>query len=87
MGKAHVPATAAAAAVTIPSALFLLTVWALHVRHFKRDLMEQLSLPVAALAILACTFTGGWAVFAAGLVAAAAVAVGVLLSRRPVAAG
>ncbi|MFJ2923157.1 low temperature requirement protein A [Streptomyces sp. NPDC087307] len=87
VGKAHVPATAAAAAVTIPSALFLLTVWALHVRHFKRDLMEQFSLPVAALAILACTFTGGWAVFAAGLVAAAAVAVGVLLSRRPVAAG
>ncbi|MFD5188964.1 low temperature requirement protein A [Streptomyces sp. NPDC058357] len=87
VGKAHVSATVAAAAVTIPSALFLLTVWALHVRHFKRDLMEQLSLPVAALAILACTFAGGWAVFAAGLVAAAAVTVGVLLSRRPAAAG
>ncbi|MFB6813161.1 low temperature requirement protein A [Streptomyces sp. NPDC056347] len=87
VGKAHIPTTVAAAAVTIPSALFLLTVWALHARHFKRDLAEQLPLPVAAAAILACTFVGGWAVLAAGLVAAAAVAVGVLLSRRSVAAG
>lgn len=87
MGKAHVPDTVAAAAVTLPSALFLLTVWALHARHFKRDFAEQLSLPVAALAILACTFAGGWAVFAAGLVAAATVAVGELLSRRPAVAG
>lgn len=84
VGKAHVSDTVAAAAVTVPSALFLLTVWALHARHFKRDLAEQLSLPVAALAILACTFAGGgWAVLAAGLVAAATVTVGVLLSRRP----
>ncbi|MEV8452755.1 low temperature requirement protein A [Streptomyces sp. NPDC052095] len=84
VGKAHVPTTVAAAAVTLPSALFLLTVWALHARHFKRDLAEQLPLPVAAAAILACTFVGGWAVLAAGLVAVAAVAAGVLLSRRSV---
>ncbi|MFG2630534.1 low temperature requirement protein A [Streptomyces sp. NPDC048473] len=87
VGKAHVSDTVAAAAVTVPSALFLLSVWALHARHFKRDLAEQLPLPVAALAILACTFAGGWAVFAAGLVAAATVAVGVALSRRPAVAG
>ncbi|MER5612051.1 low temperature requirement protein A [Streptomyces sp. NPDC002215] len=87
VGKAHVSDTVAAAAVTIPSALFLLTVWALHARHFKRDLAEQLPLPLAALAILACTFAGGWAVFAAGLVAAATVAAGELLSRRPAPAG
>ncbi|MFF8913945.1 low temperature requirement protein A [Streptomyces sp. NPDC015032] len=83
VGKAHISATAAAAAVTVPSALFLLTVWVLHARHFKRDLAEQLPLPAAALAILACTFAGEWAVLAAGLVAAANVAVGVALSRRP----
>lgn len=77
----------AAAAVTVPSVLFLLTVWALHARHFKRDLAEQLPLPVAALAILAGTFAREWAVFAAGLMAAATVAVGVLLSRRPAVAG
>ncbi|MFF2406601.1 low temperature requirement protein A [Streptomyces sp. NPDC058092] len=87
VGQAHVSETVAAAAVTVPSALFLLTVWALHARHFKRDLAEQLPLPVAAPAILACTFAGGWAVFAAGLVAAATVAAGVLLSRRPAVAG
>ncbi|MER8086176.1 low temperature requirement protein A [Streptomyces sp. NPDC094048] len=86
VGNAHVSNAVAAAAVTVPSALFLLTVWALHARHFKRDLAEQLPLPVAALAILACTFAGDWAVFAAGLVAAATVAVGVALSRRPDAA-
>ncbi|MFJ1845776.1 MULTISPECIES: low temperature requirement protein A [unclassified Streptomyces] len=83
VGKAHVSGTVAAAAVTVPSALFLLTVWVLHARHFKRDLAEQLPLPTAALAILACTFAGEWAVLAAGLVAAATVAVGVALSRRP----
>ncbi|MFJ2899610.1 low temperature requirement protein A [Streptomyces sp. NPDC087218] len=87
VGKAHVSTEVAAAAVTVPSALFMLTVWALHARHFKRDLAEQLPLPVAALAILACTFAGSWAVFAAGLVAAATVSASVLLSRRPDMAG
>ncbi|MET9916870.1 low temperature requirement protein A [Streptomyces sp. NPDC006435] len=87
VGKAHVPTEVAAAAVTVPSALFMLTVWALHARHFKRDLAEQLPLPLAALAILVCTFVGSWAVFVAGLVAATTVAVSVLLSRRPDVAG
>ncbi|MFD8821479.1 low temperature requirement protein A [Streptomyces sp. NPDC059605] len=87
VGKAHVPTEVAAAAVTVPSALFMLTVWALHARHFKRDLAEQLPLPLAALAILVCTFIGSWAVFVAGLVAATTVAVSVLLSRRPDVAG
>lgn len=84
VGKAEISVTTASAAVTVPGAVFLLTVWALHARHFKRDLAEQLPLPVAAVAILACTFAGEWAVLATGLVAAAAVAVGVLLSRRTV---
>lgn len=35
------------------------------------------------MTILACTFAGEYAVFAAGLVAAAAVAAGEVLSRRP----
>ncbi|MFF1833738.1 low temperature requirement protein A [Streptomyces sp. NPDC058231] len=82
-GKAHVTVTAAAAAVTVPTAVYLLTVWLLHSRHFKRDLAEQLPLPLAAVAVLGCTFAGEWATLAAGLVAAATVAVGVSLSRRP----
>ncbi|WHM38289.1 low temperature requirement protein A [Streptomyces sp. BPTC-684] len=84
VGKAHISTAAAAAAVTVPAALFMLTVWALHSRHFKRTLAQQLTLPVSAVAILACTFAGHGAVLAAGLVAAATVAVGVTLSRRSV---
>ncbi|GAA0601698.1 low temperature requirement protein A [Streptomyces crystallinus] len=82
VGKAHISTAAASAAVTVPAALFLLTVWALHSRHFKRTLAQQLVLPVAAVAILACTFAGHGAVLAAGLVAAATVAAGVALSSR-----
>ncbi|MGW3622239.1 low temperature requirement protein A [Streptomyces sp. NPDC000880] len=80
--KARISTTAASAAVTVPAAFFLLTVWLLHARHFKRGRAQQLTLPVSALAILACTFAGHWAVLAAGLVAAATVAVGVTLATR-----
>ncbi|WP_351233636.1 low temperature requirement protein A [Streptomyces sp. NPDC002133] len=86
--KSHISTAAAAAAVTVPTAVFLLTVWLLHSRHFKHGLAQQLTLPVSALAILACTFAGKWAVLSAGLVAAAAVAVSEMLlhhgrTRRP----
>ncbi|MFJ8646069.1 low temperature requirement protein A [Streptomyces sp. NPDC093546] len=87
VGKAHVSDIAAAAAVTLPSALFLLLVWALHARYFKVGIAQQLVLPSAALAILLCTFAGRWAVLAAGLVAAAAVASGVTLTWRTAARG
>ncbi|MFC8917118.1 low temperature requirement protein A [Streptomyces sp. NPDC057116] len=82
VGKAHLSATAAAAAVTLPAALFLLVVWGLHSRYFKSGIAQQLVLPCAALAILVCTFAGRWGVLAAGLVAAAAVAAGVTLTAR-----
>jgi low temperature requirement protein LtrA len=81
VGAAHVSAIAAAAAVTVPTAVFLLTVWLLHSRHFKRGTLQQLPLPVASALILACTFAEGWAVLAAGLVSAATVAVGVTLTE------
>ncbi|WP_149180148.1 low temperature requirement protein A [Streptomyces sp. TRM49041] len=87
VGEVHIAATSAAAAVTLPSALFLLLVWALHARYFKAGLAQQLVLPVAALAIVLCTFTGDWAVLVAGLVAAAAVATGVTLTARTAARG
>ncbi|MEU9760361.1 hypothetical protein AB0D98_11465 [Streptomyces sp. NPDC047987] len=74
-------------AVTVPAAIFLQAVWDLHTRHFKRDLAEQLSLPVAALAVLACTFTGAWAALAAVLVAATTVVAGELWSRWAAPAG
>ncbi|MFF4711383.1 low temperature requirement protein A [Streptomyces eurythermus] len=81
-GKAHISTLAASAAVTLPTALYLLTVWALHSRHFKVGLAQQLVLPVTALLVICCTFLGDWAVIAAGLVSAASVVTGVVLSAR-----
>jgi hypothetical protein len=68
--------------VTVPTVVFLLTVWALHARHYKQGLAQQLILPVAAVGVLACTVAGSHAVLWAGLVCAAAVAAGVGLEAR-----
>ncbi|MFI1837110.1 low temperature requirement protein A [Streptomyces olivaceoviridis] len=82
VGKAHISTLSASAAVTLPTALYLLTVWGLHARHFKAGLAQQLVLPVTALLVICCTFLGDWAVLAAGLVSAVSVAVGVVLTAR-----
>ncbi|MFF1711078.1 low temperature requirement protein A [Streptomyces sp. NPDC058268] len=82
VGKAHISTFAASAAVTVPMALYLLTVWLLHSRYYKVGLAQQLVLPVSALATLASTFAGGWAVLVAGIVAAATVTTGVTLTSR-----
>ena len=82
VGKAHISTLAASAAVTLPTALYLLTVWALHSRHFKVGIAQQLVLPTAALLVICCTFLGEWAVLAAGLVSAGAVAAGTTLTAR-----
>ncbi|MFE5398544.1 low temperature requirement protein A [Streptomyces sp. NPDC056568] len=82
VGKAHISELAASAAVTLPTALFLITVWALHARHFKVGLAEQLVLPTAALLVICCTFLGDMAVLVAGIVLALAVAAGVALTAR-----
>ncbi len=79
--KAHVSETAATATVTVPTALYLLTVWALHARHVKTG-AAQVLLPAASVAVLACTAAGDSGVLAAGLVTAATVAVGVVLHAR-----
>ena len=62
-------------------------VWLLHSRHFKRGLAQQLVLPVSAVAVLACTWTGTYAVLWAGLVATVTVAVGLTLSEKHSPAG
>jgi low temperature requirement protein LtrA len=82
VGKTHISTLSAAAAVTLPTTLYLLTVWALHSRHFKVGIAQQLVLPVTALLVICCTFLGDWAVLAAGLVCAAAVTTGVTLTAR-----
>lgn len=82
IGKAHVSTVTANASVTVPAALYLLTVWLLHSRHFKRGRAQQAVLPVSAVAVLACTYTGTYAVLWTGLVAALTVAAGVTLVQR-----
>ncbi|MFG3022154.1 low temperature requirement protein A [Streptomyces sp. NPDC048254] len=82
VGTAHISTLAASAAVTLPTALYLLTVWALHSRYFKVGIAQQLVLPMTALLVICCTFLGDWAVPAAGLVSALAVATGTTLTAR-----
>ncbi|MFE6285836.1 low temperature requirement protein A [Streptomyces sp. NPDC057877] len=82
VGVAHISTLAAAAAVTLPTALYLLAVWALHARHFKVGLAQQLVLPMTALLVICCTFLGDWAVLASGVVSALSVATGVTLTAR-----
>ncbi|RKE19192.1 low temperature requirement protein A [Streptomyces sp. TLI_171] len=81
VGVSHVSARAATAAVTVPTALFLFTVWLLHSRHHKRG-AAQLILPLAALSVLAVTLAGESGVLLAGLLVALAVAVGITLSAN-----
>ena len=78
-GVAHISLVVANAAVTIPTALFLFTVWLVHARRSKRTVPQKLILPLGAAATLACTFAGSVAVPLVGLIAAAQVAVGVYL--------
>ncbi|MFH0177183.1 low temperature requirement protein A [Streptomyces cacaoi] len=85
VGEAHISTLAASAAVTLPTALYLLAVWVLHARHFKVGLAQQLVLPVAALLVICATLLGEWAVLTAGLVSALAVATGTTLTARLVA--
>ncbi|MFI9152844.1 low temperature requirement protein A [Streptomyces sp. NPDC053367] len=85
VGKAHISTLAASAAVTLPTALYLITLWLLHSRHFKVGMVQQAVLPVTALAVICCTFLGEWAVLAAGLVSALAVVTGTTLTARMVA--
>ncbi|REK85195.1 low temperature requirement protein A [Streptomyces inhibens] len=82
VGKSQLSTFGASACVTVPAALFMLTVWLIHSRHQKRGLAQQLVLPVSSLLVLACTFAGRGAVLASGLVASATVAVGVTLTSR-----
>ncbi|MFF5479132.1 low temperature requirement protein A [Streptomyces sp. NPDC012935] len=87
VGKAHISTLAASAAVTLPTALYLLTVWALHSRYFKVGITQQLVLPTTALLVICCTFLGDWAVLVAGIVTAVAVVTGETLTATRSARG
>ncbi len=78
---ARLPAWGAGAAVTVPVALYLLTVWILHVRPHRVGPARTAAFPAAAALVLAATPTGQ-PVLATGLLLAALVAVSVLLAAR-----
>jgi low temperature requirement protein LtrA len=80
-GSEPISATLAAAAITVPTAVFLVMVWALQARHFKSSRGEQAIMPATAAAVLLCTFAGGYAAFPAGLCCAAAVLLGLYVQR------
>ncbi|WP_030238741.1 low temperature requirement protein A [Streptomyces sp. NRRL S-350] len=79
---AEISERAAAATVTVPTAVYLATVWFLHSRHTKRGTLAQSVAPVGAVLVLSCTALGVSGVPAAGLVCALTVAVGVLVHSR-----
>ncbi|MFJ1535356.1 low temperature requirement protein A [Streptomyces mirabilis] len=64
---------AAGAAVTVPAAVFLITVWVVHLRPHQRSLAERIPFPVAAVGVLAAAWSPVPALIAgvllAGLVA------------------
>ncbi|MEV6313788.1 low temperature requirement protein A [Streptomyces sp. NPDC051776] len=86
IGKAHISTEAASLTVTIPTALYLFTVWLLHARFSKRGIGQAI-LPVTAVLVLACTFGGRAAVLLAGVVSAVSVVAGVMVSTRQARAG
>ena len=57
-GDASISGATSAAAVTVPVAVFLLSVWLLHVRPHRPPVALTVIYPAAALATLATTFTG-----------------------------
>jgi low temperature requirement protein LtrA len=81
VGEAHISTLSAAAAVTIPTAVFVFFTWLLHARRFKSAPRQQVVLPLTAAAILVCTFAGRWAVLCAGGVAAASVGVSLMMHQ------
>jgi low temperature requirement protein LtrA len=86
-GSERISAGLAAAAVTVPTAVFLLVVWALQARHFKNSRAAQAVMPATAAAVLLCTVAGGYAVFLAGLCCVLAVICGQYAQRLGSAAG
>ncbi|WP_316784725.1 low temperature requirement protein A [Streptomyces sasae] len=80
-GRAHVPPLAAGTAVTLPAAIFLISVWAVHVRPHQMPWAEQLPFPAAVLLILTAALSPAPAL-AAGLVLAALVVVVTVAGRR-----
>lgn len=80
-GEDHISARLAAAAVTVPTAVYYLAVWGLQGRFFKHGRAQAL-MPMTAVAVLLCTQAGGYAVILAGACCTVALTAGVYVGRR-----
>ena len=80
--QTHISGIVARAAVTIPVALYLVVVWALHLRPHAVSRPLQAATPATAVLVLAVTFAPV-AVLLTGVLTAALVAVKVLAESRP----
>jgi low temperature requirement protein LtrA len=80
-GQAHLAEWGANAAVAVPVALYLLSVWLLHTGAEARRSPRRAAYPVAAALVL-CAVAFGQAVLAIGLLLAALVAVRVVTAAR-----
>ncbi|WP_328982351.1 low temperature requirement protein A [Streptomyces mirabilis] len=78
--RTDVPSPAAGVAITMSAAIFLITVWAIHVRPHQRSGAEQLAFPAVAVAVLVAGRSLAPAVIA-GLLAAALVVVVTVAGR------
>jgi hypothetical protein len=83
---AEVGARVAAAAFTVPVALFLAAVWALQVRPHHLGGWPSALVPTAAVLVLASTFTAE-PVLLTGLLVAAMIGASVVALHRPAAGG
>jgi len=73
-GQTEISGTAAGATVTIPVAVYLVAVWALHLRPYASDRVSAYAPPAAAAVVLGATFSGQ-PVLLTGLAVAALIAV------------
>lgn len=66
---------AAGAAVTVPAAVFLITVWAVHLQPHQGTVAEWIPYPVAAVGVLLAAFLPAPALAAGALLAVLVVVV------------
>lgn len=81
-GEAAASALVAGAAVTVPVAVYVLSVWALHLRRHRTDRLHRVLFPGAAALVVAATF-GSQPVLLTGLVVTALVLADVAAARAP----
>ncbi|MFH8682075.1 low temperature requirement protein A [Streptomyces lydicus] len=67
--RAEASSIAAGAAVTVPAAVFLITVWVVHLRPHQRSLAERIPFPLAAVGVLMAAWSPAPALVAGVLLA------------------